>query len=55
MAQRRLKKNIKSKRRNKTRQTKKNKTRKYRGGQSYSLPFLTSISPVGISPFHNLY
>jgi hypothetical protein len=54
MAQRRLKKNIKSKK-NKTRGSKKNKTRKYRGGQSYSLPFLTSISPVGISPFHNLY
>jgi len=54
MAQRRLKKNIKSKK-NKTRGAKKNKTRKYRGGQSYSLPFLTSISPAGISPFHNLY
>lgn len=49
-----LKKSIKSKR-NKRRITKKNKTRTCRGGQSYSLPFLTSISPVGISPSNNLY
>jgi hypothetical protein len=54
MPRKHLKKNIKSKR-NKRSGTKKNKTRKYCGGQSYSLPFLTSISPVGISPFHNLY
>jgi hypothetical protein len=57
MAQRRLKRNMKSKR-NKTRRIKKNKTRKYRGGQSsqmYSLPFLTSLNPVGISPSHKLY
>jgi hypothetical protein len=57
MAQRRLKKNIKSKR-NKTRASKKSKTRKYRGGQNlnmYPRSLLTSISPVGISPFHNLY
>jgi hypothetical protein len=54
MPRKHLKKNIKSKR-NKGRVTKKNKTRKYRGGQSYSLPFSTSISPVGISPFHNSY
>ena len=54
MPRKHLKKNIKSKR-NKRRGTKKNKTRKYRGGQSYSLPFLTSISPAGISPFHKLY
>jgi hypothetical protein len=34
------------------------KTRKYRGGQNldmYPQSFLTNVSPVGISPFHNLY
>ena len=34
------------------------KTKKYRGGQNFNIypqNLLTSISPVGISPFHNLY